>query len=83
MGQQTSSYGTSFGSTLLEFNYDGQDPLSKFDLFVHSTIGKCYIKLELDNYLKEFFFYLGFSDLDVLTWWKTNGIKYLTLQMIV
>ena len=39
--------------------------------------------LELDNYLKEFFFYLGFLDLDVLTWWKTNGFKYLTLQMIV
>ena len=23
------------------------------------------------------------SDFDVLSWWKTNGIKYPTLQMIV
>ncbi|KAL6350689.1 hypothetical protein AAG906_028146 [Vitis piasezkii] len=40
LGQKTSSYGTSSGSTLLELNYDEQDPLSKFDLFVHSTTGE-------------------------------------------
>ena len=78
MGQQTSSYGTSFGSTLLEFNYDGQDPLSKFDLFVHSTIGKCCMKSKLDYYLKELVL-IRILYLDVLSWWKTNGIKYLTL----
>ena len=40
-------------------------------------------KVRVRQLLKGVFFYLGFSDLDVLTWWKTNGIKYLTLQMIV
>ncbi|RVW39564.1 Zinc finger BED domain-containing protein RICESLEEPER 2 [Vitis vinifera] len=53
LGQKTSSYGTSSSSTLLELNYDEQDPLSKFDLFVHSTIGESHTKSELDYYLEE------------------------------
>ncbi|KAL6328605.1 hypothetical protein AAG906_003290 [Vitis piasezkii] len=52
LGQKTSSYGTSSGSTLLELNYDEQDPLSKFDLFVHSTIGESHMKSELDYYFE-------------------------------
>ena len=80
--QETSSYGTSSGSTLQEFNYDEQDPISKFDLFVHSTIGESQVKSELDYYLEEFIMSRT-SDFDVLSWWKTNGIKYPTLQMIV
>ncbi|RVX04653.1 putative AC transposase [Vitis vinifera] len=82
LGQKTSSYGTSSGSTLLELNYDEQDPLSKFDLFVHSTIGESHTKSELDYYLEESILPRN-SNFDVLSWWKTNGIKYPTLQMIV
>ncbi|KAL6310724.1 hypothetical protein AAG906_000076 [Vitis piasezkii] len=81
LGQKTSSYGTSSGSTLLELNYDEQDPLSKFDLFVHSTIGESHMKSELDYYLEVYS--PRNSNFDVLSWWKTNGIKYSTLQMIV
>ena len=62
--------------------YDEQDPLSKFDLFVHSTTGEGHEKSELDYYLKEPIL-PRISDFDVLSRWKTNGIKYLTLQMIV
>ena len=80
--QETSSYGISSSSTLLELNYDEQDPLSKFDLFVHSTIGESHTKSELDYYLQESIMPRT-SNFDVLSWWKTNGIKYPTLQMIV
>ena len=38
--------------------------------------------MELDYYLEELVC-PGISDFDVLSWWKTNGIKYSTLQMIV
>ncbi|WJZ94265.1 hypothetical protein VitviT2T_013139 [Vitis vinifera] len=69
-------------STLLELNYDEQDSLSKFDLFVHSTTGESHTKSELDYYLEESILPRN-SNFDVLSWWKTNGIKYLTLQMIV
>ncbi|RVW64504.1 putative AC transposase [Vitis vinifera] len=82
LGQKTSSYGTSSGSTLLELNYDEQDPLSKFDFFVHSTIGESHTKSELDYYLEESILPRT-SNFDVLSWWKTNGIKYPTLQMII
>ena len=64
--QETSSYGTSSSSTLSEFNYDEQDLLSKFDLFVHSTIGESYTKLELDYYLEESIL-LRTSNFDVLS----------------
>ena len=40
------------------------------------------MKLELDYYLEEFILPRT-SNFDVLSWWKTNGIKYPTLQMIV
>ncbi|RVW95114.1 Zinc finger BED domain-containing protein RICESLEEPER 2 [Vitis vinifera] len=82
LGQKTSSYGTSSGSNLLELNYDEQYPLSKFDLFVHNTIGESHTKSELDYYLEESILPRN-SNFDVLSWWKTNGIKYPTLQMIV
>ncbi|KAL6313143.1 hypothetical protein AAG906_026065 [Vitis piasezkii] len=66
----------------IKLNYDEQDPLSKFDLFVHSTIGESHTKSELDYYLEESILPRN-SNFDVLSWWKTNGIKYPTLQMIV
>ena len=81
--QGTSSHGTSFSSSLLDLNYDVQDPLSKYDLFVHSTNVESRTKSELDYYLKEYVFPRTSDDFDVLSWWKTNGIKYLTLQRII
>ena len=78
MGQKTSSYDISSGATILELNYDEQDPLSKLDLFVHSTIGEVHTKSKLDYYLEEFILPRT-SNFDVLSWWKTNGIKYPTL----
>ena len=66
----------------MELNYDEQDLLSKFDLFVHSTTGESHTKSELDYYLEESILPRN-SNFDVLSWWKTNGIKYPTLQMIV
>ena len=40
------------------------------------------MKSKLDYYLEESIL-LRTSNFDVLSWWKTNGIKYPTLQMIV
>ena len=82
MGQQTSSHGASLVSNLFELTYDEQDLLLKFNLFVHSTSEEGHAKPELDYYLEELVL-PRISDFDVLSWWKTNGIKYLTLQMIV
>ena len=78
LGQKTSSYVISSSSTILELNYDEQDPLSKFHLFVHSTIGESHTKSELDYYLDHSILPRT-SNFDVLSWWNTNGIKYPTL----
>ena len=40
-------------SSLFDTNYDEQDPLSQYDLFVHSTIRESGVKSELDYYLDE------------------------------
>ena len=69
-------------SSIFNTDYDEQDPLSKYDLFVHSTIRESGVKFELDYYLDEPVL-PSISDFDVLGWWKTNGIKYPTLQKIV
>ncbi|KAL6334197.1 hypothetical protein AAG906_006784 [Vitis piasezkii] len=74
MGQQTSSHGASSISNLFELTYDEQDPLSKFNLFVHSTSEEGHAKSELDYYLEEPVL-PRISDFDVLSWWKTNGGK--------
>ena len=50
MDQQTSSYGASLVSTLLELNYDEQYLFSNFDLYVHSTIGEAHAKSEFLNH---------------------------------
>ena len=82
LGEETSSYGTSSSSTFSKFNNDEQDPLSKFDLFFHSIIGESHTKSKLDYYLKKSILPRTL-DFDVLSWRKTNSIKYSTLQMIV
>ena len=69
-------------SSIFDTDYDEQDPLSQYDLFVHSTIRESGVKSELDYYLDEPVL-PRISDFDVLGWWKTNRIKYPTLQKIV
>ena len=68
-------------SSLFDTAYDEQDPLSHYDLFVHSTIRESDAKSELDYYLDEPVL-PRILDFNVLGWWKTNGIKYPTLQNI-
>ena len=40
-----------------------------------------YVKLELDHYLEEKIL-PRVVDFDILMWWKFNGVKYPTLQVI-
>ncbi|KAL7215265.1 hypothetical protein ACSBR1_027431 [Camellia fascicularis] len=59
-----------------------KDSLSSFDLFVSSgSRASVNVKLELDHYIEN-----GVSpsttDFDILSRWRTNGLKYPTLQLI-
>ncbi|KAL7184809.1 hypothetical protein ACSBR2_026865 [Camellia fascicularis] len=59
-----------------------KDSLSIFDLFVSSgSRASVNVKLELDHYIEN-----GVSprttDFDILSRWRTNGLKYPTLQLI-
>ena len=67
LGQETSSHATSLCSSLIELIYDAQGHLSKFDLFVHSTIEESHTKSKLNYYLKESIMPRT-SDFDVLSW---------------
>ena len=59
-----------------------RDPLSKFDMFVtHRTSKTIHVKSELDHYLEESVLPRT-PDFDVLSWWKTNGLKYPSLQLM-
>ena len=75
--QESSSYATSLSTPLLELTYDEPYFFSKFDLYVYSTIEENHTKSELDYYLEEFVFPKT-SAVDVLSWSKTNGIKYIS-----
>ena len=54
---------------------DEGDPLSKFDLFVNQSSQVVHVKSELDHYLEENVL-PHTADFDILSWWKTNGLKY-------
>ena len=43
--------------------------------------GRVNIKSELDHYLEENIFPRT-QDFDILNWWKANGVRYPTLQLI-
>ncbi|KAH9616192.1 hypothetical protein KSS87_013910 [Heliosperma pusillum] len=60
--------------------YVKQDPMSAFDLFVTER-KKETITTELDYYLDEEVLPRR-DDFKLLSWWKNNGLKYPTLQMI-
>ena len=40
------------------------------------------LKSELDRYLEEAILLDSNAQFDILVWWKTNGLKYPTLQML-
>ncbi|KAK7243493.1 hypothetical protein RIF29_38291 [Crotalaria pallida] len=61
----------------------GSDAYKDYDLYIASKkrARTSFVKSELDNYLEEEVLPRT-SDFDILMWWKTNGIKYPTLQAI-
>nr|KAJ0207256.1 hypothetical protein LSAT_V11C500279800 [Lactuca sativa] len=61
---------------------DFGDSLVAFDLFVSSTSSIDTYKSELDYYLEENVLPRT-GDFDILAWWKSNGLKYPTLQQVV
>ena len=63
--------------------FGGKDTLSNFDLFVFKNKkGKTlHVKSELDHYLEEDVLPRN-QNFDILAWWKSNGLKYPTLQTI-
>ncbi|KAG8634076.1 hypothetical protein MANES_17G010201v8 [Manihot esculenta] len=55
--------------------------LSNLVIFLNSSFTSIHVKFELDHYLEEPVL-LWMQEFDILNWWKINGIKYPTLQMI-
>uniref|UniRef100_A0A5B6YZU5 BED-type domain-containing protein n=2 Tax=Davidia involucrata TaxID=16924 RepID=A0A5B6YZU5_DAVIN len=75
-GASSSSSSCYSGAT----NSKEHDLFSKFDLFVKMSSSNI-VKSELDYYLEENVLPRTL-DFDVLGWWKTNGVKFPTLQRI-
>ncbi|KAL5728395.1 hypothetical protein ACHQM5_001486 [Ranunculus cassubicifolius] len=58
------------------------DIFQEFDLIVGGESSRSpSVKAELDHYLEENVFPRS-NDFDILNWWKANGVKYPTLQLI-
>ena len=57
------------------------DIFSEYDQIVSGMVGRVSIKSELDHYLEENIFPRT-QDFDILNWWKANGVRYPTLQLI-
>ncbi|XP_062089770.1 zinc finger BED domain-containing protein RICESLEEPER 2-like [Humulus lupulus] len=57
------------------------DHLAGYDLFVSSTSKVDTFKSELEFYLEEAVLPRS-EEFDILAWWKTNGLKYPTLQQV-
>ncbi|XP_062093715.1 zinc finger BED domain-containing protein RICESLEEPER 2-like [Humulus lupulus] len=57
------------------------DPLAGYDLFVSSTSKVDTFKSKLEFYLEEAVLPRS-EEFDILAWWKTNGLKYPTLQQV-
>ncbi|KAF1872354.1 hypothetical protein Lal_00016652, partial [Lupinus albus] len=53
-----------------------------FDKYVIENYNSSNCKSELDHYLEESLLPRIKCEFDILNWWKTNGAKYHTLQMI-
>ena len=59
--------------------------MSSFDLFVNNSSSSSKkhesAKMEFDHFINERVLKRS-EDFDILGWWKNNGLKYPTLQMI-
>lgn len=59
------------------------DLVKQLDVFVSSSATNTHVKSELDHYLEESLLPIRDDEtFDILCWWKSNGIKYPTLQDI-
>ncbi|KAL5708303.1 hypothetical protein ACHQM5_019112 [Ranunculus cassubicifolius] len=58
------------------------DIFSDYDTIVNDQSGVGAAKSELDHYLEEQVFPRSQPNFDILEWWKVNGSKYPTLQLI-
>uniref|UniRef100_A0A803PI22 HAT C-terminal dimerisation domain-containing protein n=1 Tax=Cannabis sativa TaxID=3483 RepID=A0A803PI22_CANSA len=57
------------------------DDLAGYDLFVTSTTNVDTFKSEIEYYLEEAVL-PRISEFNILAWWKSNGLKYPTLQRV-
>ena len=59
--------------------------ISSFDLFVNNTLSSSKkhgsARMEFDHFIDEGVLKRS-EDFDILAWWKSNGLKYPTLQSI-
>ena len=59
--------------------------MSSFDLFVNNSSSSSKkhgsARMEFDHFIDERVLKRS-EDFDILTWWKSNGLKFPTLQMI-
>ncbi|KAF1881813.1 hypothetical protein Lal_00042522 [Lupinus albus] len=60
----------------------GLDDDADFDKYVIENCNSSNYKSELYHYLEESLLLRTKCEFDILNWWKTNGAKYPTLQMI-
>ncbi|XP_077249073.1 zinc finger BED domain-containing protein RICESLEEPER 1-like [Tasmannia lanceolata] len=71
-----------YGSSSSQRNvHNPSDYLEEYDIFMEQEVNNNEGKSELDHYLEEKVLPRT-PDFDVLAWWKSNGPKYPTLQMI-
>ena len=68
---------------LMKFRLSGA--ISSFDLFVNNSSSSSKkhrsARIEFDHFIDEGVLKRS-EDFDILGWWKSNGLKYLTLQRI-
>ena len=65
-----------------QIKYRFQNSLASFDLFVINTLRKYRsVRMKFDHYIDEGVL-KGNEKFDILAWWKSNGFKYPTLQII-
>ena len=83
LSEESSHFNDSF-NTHMEVTHadEDADPLMNFDLFLSNTTIVDHGKSELDCYLEESLLPRTQDHFDILTWWKTNGIKYPILSEI-
>lgn len=77
-GGMNHNVGVSSACSPVAIEGDEDDLLSQYDLFVASH---AHVKSEMDLYLEECVLPRT-ADFDILSWWKTNGVKFPTLQKI-